>query len=605
MDLLTMGPPSLSQILSTFLLCITIWFLSGMLKHLRIAKQIGLPYIYWPVTEGIVYFVFMASPLGRWFVFNLCPQSLRPRVFHSTTVWRWNAKYDFHQRYGDVLATVAPGSVEIHVADADVIWEMATGRRFFKDAGQYALLNVMGQNVVTTEGSMWVRHRKHTSKPFNERNNALVWRESLFQGEGMLSKWETLRAPGGDHLIVPHFYKDIRHLALNVISAAGFGVHLSFDKRPTSEDQIQAQGDSDSSLDGFFSDRYIPPGFQRSYRDAVTFLNSILAPVLIVSKMFSDQFLEKSPPFLRRYYHAKSDVRNYLHKLISNEQEKMASGARHDGRNNLLSILVQEGEDVDTDKFEPFTDDEVIGNTFIFSVAGHETAAAAITFALALLALHPDKQAWLHQKIDDALARQPENPAEWPYELYERLMAPLSVMNETLRLFPIVNVIPRITGDVPTPITWNNRTYVLPPRLHVSYNITAVHYNPAYWGPAPAEFDPSRWDASNKSSYLHRFSSSSESEMNPGMLKPKRGAFVPFSEGIRGCLGKKFAQVEFVAVLTLLLRKKVVGLATLPGEGAEDAKRRVWKVMEECVKKNGLLTDKFGIKLLPREGQPL
>ncbi|KAF8649578.1 hypothetical protein AX16_005669 [Volvariella volvacea WC 439] len=592
-----MDLPPLSNILGAAAVVAVVWFITGILKHRGIAKQIGLPYIYFPVAEDAKYYAFAATPLGRWIVFKLIPKSLRVYAFHSTSTWRWNAKYDMHGRYGDVLATVTPGSVEIHVADADVIWDMATSRRFFKDAAQYAVLDLFGENVVTTEGPTWARHRKHTSRPFSERNNSLVWRETLSQAQGMLRKWDTFTT--GAHADVHNFQEDVRSLALNVISAAGFGVHLSFDKN-TSKDEV----DSESVQDEFFSDRYIPPGYQRNYRDALASLSEIMIRVLIVTNLFSDETLKKAPHFLRKYYHAKTDVRNYLLKLISNERAKISGGASNEGRSNLLSMLIQEGEDDDADKIKPFTDEEIIGNTFIFSIAGHETTASTLQIALALLSLHPDKQAWLHRKIDEALVGQSDNPSEWPYALFERLTGPLSVMFETLRLYPVVPVIPRMTASAPTTITWDNRNYVLPPRSLISYNIPALQYNPKYWGPDATAFDPTRWDPSNKSSYLHRFKSSdSESgatELASGLLKPRRGAFVPFSEGVRGCLGKKFAQIEFVAALTALLRKRRVEIAPLAGESEEDVKNRARAVLESCCNQGNLHIAKFGIRLSAR-----
>ncbi|KAF8649590.1 hypothetical protein AX16_005681 [Volvariella volvacea WC 439] len=585
-----MDLPPLSKTLTTVVVCAVAWYITKILKHRHIAKQTGLPYIYWPVSDGVQYFALASTPLGRWIIFNLVPNALRPYAFHSTSSWRRNAKYDIHAKHGDVLMTVGSGSIEIHVADADVIWDMATSRRFFKDSEHYAVLNLFGENVVTSEGPTWVRHRKHTSRPFGERNNSLVWRESLSQAQGMLGKWDTQMT--GTHATVYDFQEDVRSLTLNVISAAGFGVHLSFDKN-TSKHEV----DSESVQDEFFSDQYIPPGYQRNYRDALASLAHILIRVLIVTNIFSDKTLKKAPHFLRQYYEAKVDVGNYLHKLVSNERAKVSNDAAHERRSNLLSMLIQEDDD-DADKIKPFTDEEIIGNTFIFSIAGHETTAGTLHFALALLSLHPDKQAWLHRKIDEALVGQSDNPSEWPYALYDKLTGPLSVMFETLRLYPPVPVVPRVTGGAPITLTWDNRDYVLPPHSPISYNISALQHKPEYWGPDAAEFDPTRWDPSNESSYLHRFNSEpGATEPAGGLLKPRRGAFVPFAEGVRGCLGRKFAQVEFVAVLTILLRKRRVEVAPLAGESEEDAENRVRKMLGECCNRNTLGVGEFGIRL--------
>jgi hypothetical protein len=45
------------------------------------------------------------------------------------------------------------------------------------------------------------------------------------------------------------------------------------------------------------------------------------------------------------------------------------------------------------------------------------------------------------------------------------------------------------------------------------------------------------------------------------IYRPRRGAFIPFSEGARACLGRRFATVEILAVLALILRDYSIELA--------------------------------------------
>ena len=66
------------------------------------------------------------------------------------------------------------------------------------------------------------------------------------------------------------------------------------------------------------------------------------------------------------------------------------------------------------------------------------------------------------------------------------------------------------------------------------------------------------------------------------LLTPKRGTFFPWSDGPRVCPGKKYAQVEFVAVLSTLLRMHRVDPVPKPGEGMEDARQRVLDVLADC-----------------------
>ena len=71
---------------------------------------------------------------------------------------------------------------------------------------------------------------------------------------------------------------------------------------------------------------------------------------------------------------------------------------------------------------------------------------------------------------------------------------------------------------------------------------------------------------------------------------PAKGAFAPFSEGARSCLGRKFAQVEFVACLVMVMRSWSVELAE--GWSTE----RVWEVINKSI---------TIITLVPTEDIPL
>lgn len=113
----------------------------------------------------------------------------------------------------------------IWIADADVIHQITTRQAAFpKPIKDYKVLDIYGRNVVTTEGPEWRMHRKATAPGFNEKNNSLVFTESVAQAQGMIRKWmdgsETSSRTLND---VP---ADSMRVALHIISAMGFGVRL-------------------------------------------------------------------------------------------------------------------------------------------------------------------------------------------------------------------------------------------------------------------------------------------------------------------------------------------------------------------------------------------
>ena len=108
-----------------------------------------------------------------------------------------------------------------------IIHQIATRKNdFTKPIEHYAVIDIFGKNVVTSEGSAWRNHRKITSSSFNERSNALVWRESIHQAEAMLASWAMREGNDTDCMSVDGVYPDAATTSLHVVSRSGFGVRL-------------------------------------------------------------------------------------------------------------------------------------------------------------------------------------------------------------------------------------------------------------------------------------------------------------------------------------------------------------------------------------------
>ena len=102
-------------------------------------------------------------------------------------------------------------------------------------------------------------------------------------------------------------------------------------------------------------------------------------------------------------------------------------------------------------------------------------------------------------------------------------------------------------------------------------NVVAVQCDPVTWGPDALEWRPDRW-----------ITRTDQGEAgNESLLEPKPGTFLPWSLGPRVCPGRKFSQVEFVAVVSRLLWRHRVRPKQLEGEALEDAQRRVLKVVND------------------------
>jgi cytochrome P450 len=188
------------------------------------------------------------------------------------------------------------------------------------------------------------------------------------------------------------------------------------------------------------------------------------------------------------------------------------------------------------------------------------------------------------------------DPKTWSYDTdLPRLFSTHAgaVMNEVLRVVPPVVMIPKCTlPNTPQPLTVAGKEYIVPENCAIGLSVTGVHRNPKYWPHGKAtnkfsrcgtdldEFKPERWfvtpgeesdsdseaAASMKKSEFRTdddgdaLSIDATPDTSSSFFKPKRGMYIPFSEGARACLGRRFAQVEILAAIAVIFRMYSVEL---------------------------------------------
>jgi cytochrome P450 len=193
---------------------------------------------------------------------------------------------------------------------------------------------------------------------------------------------------------------------------------------------------------------------------------------------------------------------------------------------DLVSLLVhaENAEDGSLDA------DELREQVLIFLLAGHETTATALAFALHLLARHPEEQRLVQEEVDRVLGAggAARAPVAADMEALPRLTM---VVKETMRLYPSAPVIGR--RAVADAVVDGVR---IPAGADVIVVPWVTHRHPAYWV-EPERFDPSRFTP--------------EAEAAAG--RP-RYAWFPFGGGPRACIGQHLSMLESVLGLAVLLR---------------------------------------------------
>ncbi|XP_064601494.1 cytochrome P450 4V2-like isoform X2 [Liolophura sinensis] len=188
----------------------------------------------------------------------------------------------------------------------------------------------------------------------------------------------------------------------------------------------------------------------------------------------------------------------------------------------FLDMLLCEGED-GTHLSKEDVREEV--DTFMFE--GHDTTAAAANWAVHLLGSHPGVQQKAQEEVDKIFGDS-ERPASM--EDLKEMKYLECVIKEALRLYPSVPFFGRtLTEDVTI------GGYEVPKGTTAVIITYALHRDEKYF-PDPERFDPDRFSAENVIG-RHPF------------------AYIPFSAGMRNCVGQKFALMEEKVILSTILRK--------------------------------------------------
>ena len=197
-------------------------------RNLAAAKKSGIPYVIVPVYRNNT--IYQLSHVFVVPIVRKLPVSWREPWFDLTLEWAWEMRYEPFKRFGtDTFLTVSPERNHLFTADANVISQITSRKNDFpKPAEIYGFLNVYGDNVISSEGQLWRHHRKITSPPFSEKNNHLVWTETLEQCQAMVNSWLDGDTGKTESKTLYTLADDVMRLSLYVISRAGFGIRLQW-----------------------------------------------------------------------------------------------------------------------------------------------------------------------------------------------------------------------------------------------------------------------------------------------------------------------------------------------------------------------------------------
>ncbi|XP_015880903.3 cytochrome P450 97B2, chloroplastic isoform X1 [Ziziphus jujuba] len=215
---------------------------------------------------------------------------------------------------------------------------------------------------------------------------------------------------------------------------------------------------------------------------------------------------------------------------------------------SLLRFLVDmRGADVD--------DRQLRDDLITMLIAGHETTAAVLTWAVFLLAQNPSKMKKAQTEIDSVLGEG--SPT---YESLKKLEYIRLIVVEALRLYPQPPLLVRrsIKPDIlPGGYNGDKDGYTIPVGTDIFISVYNLHRSPYFWD-RPNEFEPERFLVQKTGDGIEGWAGFDPSR-SPGALYPNEiisdFSFLPFGGGPRKCVGDQFALMESTVALAMLLQK--------------------------------------------------
>ena len=332
---------------------------------------------------------------------------------------------------------------------------------------------VLGEGLLTSEAPLHLRQRRLAQPAFHRQRIASYGQIIAGYTAEMTSRWESGK--------VMDLHPEMLLLALRIVGKTLFDTNV--------EGEVEQIAQAVDSFMGFLPLAFLP---------------------------FPEVMLKLPFPLMTRIRRGQAYLDGLIYRMIAERRKDPRD------RGDLLSMLLAA---VDTEEGTGgMTDKQVRDECLTVMLAGHETSANALSFALWELARNPEVQERLYQECRTVLGER--LPAA---EDYGQLGYAAQVFAETIRIYPPVWVTARTAAE-----EYGYRGITIPKGATLLAPQIVAHRDPRFWKD-PLRFDPQRFTEENKA-------------------RRPRFCYFPFGAGARQCIGEGLAWMEGVLILAFVAR---------------------------------------------------
>lgn len=419
------------------------------------------------------------------------PESV-PFFGHALTLMNnvpWDKFCEWKASSGPVVRVNIMHKELVLIDDPPLLKQVFQSRmqRYSKDVdfSYYPFMPLLGTGLVTAEGHLWRRQRSMVSVHFRVEILDEIVGISMKGSLRLAKKLEAFRGTGKYVPIAEEF----RHLTLQVIGEAILSM-------------------SHEEADKVFPLLYLPIMEEANKRSLRPWREYLPTP---------EWFKHKQRI---------SDLDNYIKGLLRERWQKRYPDKSAKSALPAEDIIDRIMDDVAKHQgtWNKTIESQLCFEIKTFMLAGHETSAAMLSWALYELTRNPD---CLERVRQEALAAFPEDGSYPTKDAISGMDYTYAVLKEALRKYSVVPVVTRVTkqddelGD-----------YKIPKGTTVGLLLQSVHHREDIW-PDPDKFKPERF-------------------LEPNKVEPY--TFLPFIDGPRNCLGQHLALLEGRVILAYLVK---------------------------------------------------